>query len=400
MMLDTQVIIIGAGPAGLSAARVLAAHDIDYMLLAREHEPCSDKVCGGFIPARAIADFNLGLIKKGYRIKSIRMKFPGMSVERVDFDKTVGINTTRAALGKLMLHSIPNYSDNINMATNVTGLIERTESIEVHTQSNEEKQVLSSLLVIDASGVNSVSIRSGLVRNRLPNIQMGYGLQYHFEIKNGDRSFEPVNDFYYGAEYSPGGYAWLFPQEHTAVAGTGGIVHLIKSEGLLVNEFLNHFVLNTKEIQEILADTEVIGQDAALMPLAGIVRPSFSDRILLAGDAAGHCSPISGEGIHYSMIGGKLAADMALKALSEKQVNKKSLSRYERRWINEIGADLKWGAWLQKRFTRGGSSKLGSTFLDSEKSQRVIAEMLVGERSVRSAIIKAAPGYLKSKLGL
>ncbi len=399
MMPDTQVIIIGAGPAGLSAARVLASHDIDYILFAREHEPCSDKVCGGFIPARAIADFDLGSIREGYRIESIRMKFPGISVVRVDFDKAVGINTTRAALGKLMLHSIPNYSDNISMATNVTGLIERTEFIEVHTQSNEAKQVLSSSLVIDASGVNPVSIRSGLVRNRIPNTQMGYGRQYHFVIKNGNRSFEPVNDFYYGGEYSPGGYAWLFPQEHTAVAGTGGIVHRIKSEGLLVSEFLDQFVHETKEIQEILIDTEVIGQDAALMPLAGIIRPSFSDRILLAGDAAGHCSPISGEGIHYSMIGGKLAAETAMRALSEKQIRKKSLSRYEKLWMNEIGSDLKWGAWLQKRFTKGGSSRVGVNFLDSEKSQRVIAEMLVGERSVRSAIIKAAPDYLKSKVG-
>ena len=47
---------------------------------------------------------------------------------------------------------------------------------------------------------------------------------------------------------------------------------------------------------------------------------------------------------------------------------------------------------------RGGSSSLGSSFLQSEKSQRVIAEMLVGHRSVRSAIAKAAPGYLKAKL--
>jgi hypothetical protein len=63
-----------------------------------------------------------------------------------------------------------------------------------------------------------------------------------------------------------------------------------------------------------------------------------------------------------------------------------------------MGSDLKWGLFLQKRFMETGSAGLGSKFLESEKSCRIIAEMLVGKRSVKSAILTAIPGYLLSKI--
>lgn len=135
------------------------------------------------------------------------------------------------------------------------------------------------------------------------------------------------------------------------------------------------------------------------MPLAGAVTPSFSDRVLLAGDAAGHCSPISGEGIYYSAVGGQCAGIVASTAVEENDFSDKALSQYEKMWRSRIGSDLRWGAWLQSRLRDGGSGSFASSLLKSEKYQRIIAEMLVGERSVRRAILACAPGYLRAKIG-
>ncbi|MHA1909208.1 MAG: NAD(P)/FAD-dependent oxidoreductase [Candidatus Thorarchaeota archaeon] len=400
MVQETKVVIVGAGPAGLSAANILSSQGIDYFLITKEDKPCVDKVCGGFIPARALEEFKIGSIKDAHEITSIRMKFPGMDVVRVDFDKPVGVNTTRGDLGQSMLDKLPKPQDTVKLSTKVDSIKETSEGIESTYTGPEGKESISAEILIDASGANSVSIRNGLVRERIPNTQMGYGIQYHLELPEEGRSFEPVNDFYYGSEYSPGGYAWLFPRSRLAVAGTGGIVSRIRTSDIRVEEYLKQVIQEAAAQSESLKIANVIKKETALMPLAGRVRPSYSNHILLVGDAAGHCSPISGEGIHYAMVGGAVAAQVATEALSRDTVSKKFLSKYEKRWMGEIGSDLKWGAWLQKRFTTGGSSSLGSSFLDSEKSQRVIAEMLVGERSVRSAITKAAPGYLKSKIGI
>ena len=98
------------------------------------------------------------------------------------------------------------------------------------------------------------------------------------------------------------------------------------------------------------------------------------------------------------MLGGQKAAEVAAKCVQKNDFSEKELGQYERLWTKSFGSDLKWGLWLQKRFLESGSSSMGSTFLNSEKSTRVIAEMLAGQRSVRSAILAAAPGYLVSKL--
>ncbi len=395
---DTKVIVIGAGPAGLRAAEVLSSNDVDFSLFAKESDPCVDKVCGGFIPARALTEFGIGKIEGAYDITALRMRFPGMEPVLVEFNRSIGLNATRGDLGKSMLNAIRDR-DSVRMNSKVEKIKEGSDGVEVSYSNSEGKGTINAEVLIDASGANPVSIRYGLVRERIPNDQMGYAIQYHLELSEEERPFDPVNDFYYGSEYSPGGYAWVFPRSRIAVAGTGGIVNRVRENEMRLPEYMDKFLQDVESIPSSLKGMKIIKKEAALMPLAGRVKPSFSERILLAGDAAGHCSPISGEGIHYSMIGGSLAAQTAIHALREKRVNRKSLSRYEKQWLDAMGSDLKWGAWLQKRFTKGGSSSLGSSFLDSEKSQRVIAEMLIGERSVRSAITKAAPGYLKSKIG-
>lgn len=396
--MDTDVVIIGAGPAGLSAASVLSERDVDFILLSREDVPCKDKPCGGFIPEAVLQDFHLGHFKGSYVITSLRATFPNMKPFKIEFETSMGVNASREDLGKAQLQSI-SKSDSIWLGAEAGRISINNDCVTVLYRKEETENSIVSNILIDASGASPVSLRFLDLRDRIPNSAMGYALQYQMKLDDGEASPPRMNDFYYGSEYSPRGYSWIFPRFDSAVVGSGGIISQIQRDGKRLQDYLVHLISDVETAKSLLKGMSMKKTESALLPLVGIVKPSYGNRIMLAGDAAGHCSPISGEGIAYSMKAGKYAALTAIDAVTKKDFSKKQLSKYERMWVKSFGSDLRWGLWLQKRFLEGSRSKsIGTGFLASGKSQHLIAEMLLGKRSIRSSILHSTPGYLKSKL--
>ncbi|MHA1863670.1 MAG: NAD(P)/FAD-dependent oxidoreductase [Candidatus Thorarchaeota archaeon] len=399
MNTDTDVIVIGAGPAGLSAAKILAELDVDYLLFDRELNPGENKPCAGFIPISSIRRFSIPKISDQHEINEVRMKFPGKELVTIEFDRLLGVNVSRGALSKTLQSMIP-QTRSIFFGTKVSKVETNSDSCKITLREDGNLRTLTSKLIIDASGANPVSQRFTPIRPRIPNSRMGYGLQYHIEV---DDVLDNSNVFLYGNEYSPSGYSWIFPRGKVAVLGTGGLVRNIRENKRRTHEYLDYILKEVEPFRSELSDGVIIKKDSALMPLCGVMNPSYGKRILLAGDAAGHCSPISGEGIHYSMVGGFVAAQVAARSIRKKKFSDRALSTYEKKWTWQIGADLKWGFWLQRKLMRPGNGRKsagwgGSGFIDSQKSQRIIAEMLMCEKSVIRSMLAIAPGYLKSKI--
>ncbi|TFG32096.1 NAD(P)/FAD-dependent oxidoreductase [Candidatus Thorarchaeota archaeon] len=397
MSITTDVIIIGAGPAGLTAARILAASDVEYILLDRSYQPGVDKSCGGFIPASTLKKFSIPHIKDQHEITGVRMKFPGRELIDIDFERVLGVNIDRANLANTLLRELPSAS-NIMVGATVNKVKVHNGKSTIKVTKEDEQLEITSKIIIDASGANPVSLRFIPIRERISNTGMGYGLQYHLKF---DKPMNHSNVFLYGSKYSPSGYCWLFPRGNIVVLGTGGLVSRVRESERRTHEYLDYILKEVDPFNEELSDGIIIKKDSALMPLCGVIRPSYGNRILLAGDAAAHCSPISGEGIHYAMVGGSHAANTARRCIENEDYSEKMLSKYEVNWTKEIGSDLKWGLWLQRKLMRPGREKSAgwssSGFIDSDKSQRIIAEMLMGSRSVRNAIIRVAPSYIRSK---
>ncbi|MFW9803215.1 MAG: geranylgeranyl reductase family protein [Candidatus Thorarchaeota archaeon] len=396
---DTDVLIIGAGPAGLSAAKQLALMDMPYILIHRERSPCERKACGGFIPLRALERFEIEDFPGAYPVEAVRMRFPGTDSSVVEFDEKVGVNATRYDIGQAQLSSI-SQADSIWSETEAVRVDITADRCVTMIVRDEQTEETSSQIVIDASGVNPFTQRLVPIRDRIPNTSMGYAVQYQMRLGSDSEQLRGVNDFIYGSEYSPGGYAWAFPRGKEVAVGIGGLIERVRNSKKRVKDYLDDMLASFEPLKSELENATVFRQESALMPLAGIVRPSYSQRLMLAGDAAGHCSPITGEGIFYSMIAGELAAMTAHEAIRRDDITANQLARYEKRWIQEFGSDLKWGLWLQRRFLREGSTSMGSVFLRSKRSQRLIAEMLLGKRSVRGTIVRAIPSYIRSKLGV
>ena len=380
----------------MSAAGRLVMMDKDFLLIHREESPCEEKVCGGFVPKRALERFKIPGFAGAHPVNSVRITFPGVKPQVVDFEDTMGVNATRRDFGQAQLSQI-DKSDKIWPETSATHVEITREGCLTSYTKGDEGGVISSKLIIDGSGVNPVTQRFAPIRSRISNSSMGYSVQYQMRLSPTAESLKACNDFVYGSEFSPGGYAWVFPRGQEVAVGTGGLIDRVRNSEKRVKDYLEHLLTYHESIRNDLANASIFKMEAALMPLAGVIRPSYAPRLMLAGDAAGHCSPITGEGIFYSMIAGEMAALTAADALDRDEYSSNILQKYETRWNNEFGSDLKWGLWLQKRFVEGGSGSLGPKFLASDKSRRIIAEMILGMRSVRSAIIRAIPSYLTSK---
>lgn len=398
MSFDTDVVIIGAGPAGILAAIKLEELGVDYLLFDRDLNPGEEKPCAGFIPMSTINKLSIPRIDDQHEINEARLQFSGRDLSTVKFDKPLGINVSRGALGKTLL-GMTSAKDSLILGAKISKVETTSAQSKITVRQDGKEQRYISKLIIDASGANPVSQRFQTLRPRIPNNAMGYGLQYHIEVK---KELGHSNTFLYGSQYSPSGYTWIFPRGKTAVIGTGGLVSRVRNNSRKTHEYLDYLLSDVEPFSSELADGVIVKKESALMPLCGVILPSHGKRILLAGDAAGHCSPISGEGIHYSMVGGIHAAQTAARCIRKNKFSDRMLSKYEISWTREIGADLKWGHWLQKRLMKPGSSGTSgwskSGFIDSEKSLRIIAEMLMGEKSVIRSILAIAPGYLKAKI--
>ncbi|MEM2142663.1 MAG: NAD(P)/FAD-dependent oxidoreductase [Candidatus Thorarchaeota archaeon] len=393
---SADIVIIGAGPAGLAAARVMNERCAEALLISKERSPGETKVCGGFVPTRALRSFGVQPNDKMYPIRNIRIRFPGQEAHTVHFDRVVGYNVSRGDLGSTLLDWAGKGTCEVRLNTIVSRVVEYHDRCEVICQTDESTYTVKTRVLIDASGVSPISVRSGQVRRRLEDDQVGYAIQSEMEFTS-DSQIEATNTFLYGHEFSPGAYAWIFPRRREVVIGTGGIVQRVKRQRADMKNYLDRVVQYSRTLAGEYVQTGLVKTRAALVPLAGIVRPSFSRHILLAGDAGAHCSPITGEGIYYSMVAGGLAGMVASDAVrSERPVH--LLRNYEKLWIRAIGSDLRWGLRLQKLLARPGSGMTHTRSLSSEKARRTIAEMLVGDRSVSSTLLRVAPGYLCSRV--
>ncbi|MGH2704164.1 MAG: NAD(P)/FAD-dependent oxidoreductase [Actinomycetota bacterium] len=330
-----DVIVVGAGPGGSTAATFLAAAGRKVLVLDKKAFP-RPKVCGdGLTPrsVRILDEIGLGdQVRTYHRVKGLRLLAAGGKVMELDFPPTSGF----APLG--FVRPRKNLDDEMGAAARAAGAEYRTKTEAVAPVFDgrtvagvrwvrkepaegggvvkaEEGEVRAPFTIV-ADGASSSFGRALGIRRR-PDYPLGLALRtYYTSPRHRDDYFEAWLDLKSNDRILPG-YGWIFPVgDGTVNVGVGLLATMAKREVNLIR-LQRGYVDMLPSWYEIGHDGQTQPYKSGRLPLGGSVGKPHGDGYVLIGDAAGMINPFTGEGIAYAMETGKLAAsqiDAALEA--------------------------------------------------------------------------------------
>jgi len=320
-----DAVVIGGGPSGSTAANDLAQAGYSVLLMERGGRI---KPCGGAVPPRLLADFDIPQSLLVAKARSARMIAPsGRAV-----DMPVG------EIGYVGMVDRDEFDEWLRERARQSGAERLTATFEKVERDDEAHPIVTfrrtrggpiesvrARVVIGADGA-----RSAVAKQCLPDAErVPCVFAYHEIIKSPEENTDAFDasrcDVFYQGRLSPDFYAWVFPHGETASIGVGSANKGFSLRGAIA----------TMRDDLGLDRCETVRREGAPIPLKPLKRWDNGADVIVAGDAAGIVAPASGEGIYYAMVGGRLVGEAAAQFLKTGQA--KYLKSARKKFMREHG---------------------------------------------------------------
>jgi geranylgeranyl reductase family protein len=400
-----DVIVVGGGPAGATAARVLGETGISTLLLDKSAFP-RDKPCGGGISARAVGRFPW--------LNSALADIPVNWVSKVYFEAPSGVAVDYSSEERLYLMIRRCEFDNLlfslarKQVECVTPALVRkvnfqNDGVTVEADVAGERREYRGKIVLGSDGANSVvarasGLRSGTVKKEYAIDMMEETPYLKLGLAERDRMY-----VYYGYQ-GQYGYSYVFPKMNHVNLGIGCKVdHYLA--GMRGEQYSHHraFVdgLITKGL--LTGASNRANFRAFPLPISGPLPRTYCDRTLLCGDAGGFVNAFTAEGIYYAMVTGEHAARTALEAIRANDTSSNRLRRYQQSWKKEIGQELSKSVAIQRLLLAdlGRVDRIVKAAAQNPTLAALLARYATGAlpyaQFKRSLFLRALPLYVREK---
>ena len=341
--LNFDIVVVGGGPAGSSAAHMAAKNGCTVALIEKEKEIAETVRTSGVTWISDINEF--GIPKECYNpIKKFSFCSPKNYVTITDNVAKAAVLDVRKTYRFLATRSKSSGSE-LFTGTNVSEVLKNSAGKcgGVVAKSQGKLIQFNAKVVIDASGFTSIVAK-----------ELGYVTQWkkfgagaEFEVKT--EKLEHDNWWLMvGQEYSPAGYAWIFPtSKNTARIGVGvGKPDSDVDPTVRLNELIDKKIGPIKDLGNI----EKIEFHYGLIPNEGLSRKTVYDNLILVGDSAGQANPLVLEGIRYAIRFGEVAGKVAANAVKNNDTSESSLIPYEKEWKKAIESKINSAVKVQNRW--------------------------------------------------
>lgn len=331
-----DVIVVGSGPSGAMAAKTCSENGMKVLLIEKKSLP-RYKACGGAISKNGI-DLISPLDDLEIKYKSFGARaFPPNSTDYVEhkFENLVSLLTFRDSLDYLLVKRAKKNGVEIHECEKVKNVNIDQISVNVETTKGE----YSAKIIIGADGVNSLVARKTGLRQKWNSNKSGICIETEIELTDSEiKQFIDDDElvYIYFGDYR--GYGWVFPKGNIMSVGIGLWKPLTKKP----LEVFNNFIDALSKSKKINLAPRIKKKNAQMIPAGGFNRNTFSNRIILVGDAAGFVDPFLGEGIYYSLASGIIAGNVASESVKCDIYSKKQLALYEKKCNKCFNNDLKY----------------------------------------------------------
>ena len=353
-----DVIVVGAGPAGSSAAYHLTTCGLDVILIER-HELGRDKVCGDGLTPSAVRELvrmgvdtstwqrNMGLrvIGGGHRLhipwpEQASLPSYGLARRRAELDRDLAEHAADA--GARLLTGVTVTGPVTTAAGRVVG-VEARPTARVAYPGIPAPAVLRAPLVIDAGGV-SARLATAVGRHKDERKPLGVAVRAYFRSPRAEDAWmESRLELWDGpanrSDLLPG-YGWLWSVGDGLVnVGLGSVSSRAATTRVDYRAVFRRWVASAPASWGFGPRTRVGRLSSAALPMAFNRKPHYADGLMLLGDAGGMVSPFNGEGIAQALMSGRLAAQAAAQAAARSTTSGREqvLAQYPKALSAEMG---------------------------------------------------------------